>query len=300
MSAPEQNSPMPFFGRVGLGCVTLGREINEAEACLLLDHAVARGVVHFDTAAAYGGGASEAILGRWLAGRNLQADGITVATKVLPPYEPSAIRASVERSLERLGLSAVDALYLHRWDESAMSLDGLAALHALVQEGRVRAIGVSNFTAARLAEGLRLQQREGLTPFQVVQNNHNVAVREVTPELAALCAAHGVRVVTYSPLGAGFLTGKHREGVQAGSRFELIPGHQDVYFHEEAWRRLAHLEAVARRTGHHQARLALAWAMRQPATDCVLVGGRTPAHLDQALSALDLHEPDLLAELGAD
>lgn len=300
MSLPEQKSSGPCFGRVGLGCVTLGREINEVEACLWLDHALARGVTHFDTAAAYGGGASELILGRWLAGRDLAAAGITVATKVLPPYEPAAIRASVERSLERLALPAVDVLYLHRWEEGAVTLDCLETLHALVQEGRVGALGVSNFTAARLAEGLRLQQHEGLTPFQVVQNNHNVAVREVTPELAALCAAHGVRVVTYSPLGAGFLTGKHRQGVQVGSRFELIPGHQDVYFHEEAWRRLARLEAVARRSGHNQALLALAWALRQPATDCVLVGGRNTAHLDQALAALDLHAPELLAELGLD
>ncbi|HBJ88326.1 MAG TPA: hypothetical protein DDZ88_31620, partial [Verrucomicrobiales bacterium] len=108
-----------------------------------------------------------------------------------------------------------------------------------------------------------------------------------------------ISIVTYSPLGAGFLTSKHRRGVESGSRFEIIPGHQQVYFHEAASQRLAQLEAVAKRTGHSQAHLALAWALHQPGIDIVLIGGRSPAHLDQAFAALEFDDPAILAELTA-
>ena len=132
----------------------------------------------------------------------------------------------------------------------------------------------------------------------MIQNNQNLAVREVSDELSDYCAANDIAIVTYSPLGAGFLTGKHQNGVQAGSRFEIVPGHQNVYFHDAAYQCLAQLEAVAKRSGHSQAHLALVWALHQPGIDTVLIGGRTPAHLDQAFAALEFaDETTLFAEL---
>ena len=286
--------------QIGLGCVTFGREIDEAAAHRLLDHAYARGVNFFDTASAYSQGASESIIGRWMASRCPAARSVTVATKILPPYEPARINETIGASLQRLGLAAIDLLYLHRWDATAESPDVLAALDALVQTGKVRALGASNYNLPQLETALALQEWHGLTRFSVVQNNHNLAVRDVSAEFRQFCAARQIAIVTYSPLGAGFLTGKHRHGVQSGSRFDLVPGHQDVYFHEEAWQRLARLESVAVRTGHSQAHLALAWALHQPGVASVLVGGRAPAHLDQALAAQAFDDPALFAELAAD
>jgi 1-deoxyxylulose-5-phosphate synthase len=271
-----QSSSRP---RIGLGCVTFGREIDEAASLALLDHAFARGVTHFDTATAYGGGASETILGKWLASR--KPEGITVATKILPPYD----RIDITPSLKRLCVEQIDLLYLHQWHETALQAG--AALEKLP----VRRFGASNVTLEQLrALGLR---------FRVIQNNHNLAVREVSDELRDYCAANDIAIVTYSPLGAGFLTGKHQNGVQAGSRFEIVPGHQNVYFHEAAYQRLARLEAIAKRTGHSQSHLALAWALHQQGIDTVLVGGRTPAHLDQAFAALEFDDAALLSELTA-
>lgn len=263
--------------QIGLGCVTFGREIDEAASFALLDHALARGVRHFDTAAAYGGGASETILGKWLASRKPQ--GITVATKILPPYD----RIDISPSLKRLGVEQLDLLYLHQWHETALYAD--SALEGLP----VKQFGASNFN---------LEQLRAVGPrFRVIQNNQNLAVSDVSDTLRDYCAANEIAIVTYSPLGAGFLTGKHQKGVQAGSRFEIIPGHQQVYFHESAYQRLARLEAVAKRTGHTQAHLALAWALHQPGIDTVLIGGRSPAHLDQALAALAFDNVDILTEL---
>jgi aryl-alcohol dehydrogenase-like predicted oxidoreductase len=268
---------MKMPSRIGLGCVTFGREIDEAASFVLLDHALERGVTHFDTASAYGGGASETILGKWLASR--KPGGVTIATKILPPYD----RIDLTPSLKRLGVDHIDLLYLHQWHDTALQAD--AALEKLP----VKRFGVSNVT---------LDQLRALGPrFRVIQNNHNLAVSDVSDEFRDHCAANDIAIITYSPLGAGFLTGKHQNGVQAGSRFEIIPGHQQVYFHDAAFQRLARLEAISKRTGYSQAHLALAWALHQPGIDTVLVGGRTPAHLDQAFAALDFDDPVLFAEL---
>ncbi|MFN0075607.1 MAG: aldo/keto reductase [Prosthecobacter sp.] len=269
-------NPLPH-PLIGLGCVTFGREIDEAASFALLDYALERGVRHFDTAAAYGGGASETILGKWLTSR--KPEGITIATKILPPYD----RIDITPSLKRLGVEQIDLLYLHQWHATALQAD--SALKGLP----VKQFGASNFT---------LEQLKTVGPrFSVVQNNHNLAVSDVSPEFRDYCAANEIAIVTYSPLGAGFLTSKHQTGVQLGSRFDIIPGHQDVYFHEAAYQRLARLEAVSKRTGHSQAHLALAWALHQPGITSVLVGGRTPAHLDQAFAALAFDEPALFSEL---
>lgn len=290
----------PDFGRIGLGCVTFGREIDEAAACALMDHACARGVRCFDTAAAYGGGNSERIIGRWLASRRPAPGSPVIATKVLPPYTPEALAAGVDAARHRLGIDTLDVLYLHRWYATAASHAVLAALDRLVAGGRVTQLGCSNLTADQLATLLERQAMLRLAPFRIVQNNHNLAVRDIDAPLREVARRHGVALVGYSPLAAGFLTGKHRHGAAPDTRFTIVPGHQDVYFQATAFRRLDRLLAVAARTGHSPVHLALAWALHQPDIGTVLVGGRTPAHLDQAFDALALDDPALFAELAED
>ncbi len=287
------------LGRIGLGCVTFGREIDEAASRALMDHAFARGVRFFDTAAAYSDGASEKIVGAWLAAHRPESEQVLVATKLQPPFTRAAIAASVAASRARLGLAALPLLFLHRWDATAETAEALRAFDQLVLSGKVQALGISNVTAAQLARLLKMQAQLGLARFQAVQNNHNVAVREVDDALVEICARHGLAIVTYSPLGAGFLTGKHRDGPAAGTRFTLVPGHQPIYFTETAARRFAQLETLAARAGCTPAHLALAWALHQPHTACTLIGGRTPAHLDQAFDALGFDNTEILALLSA-
>ncbi len=283
---------------IGLGCVTFGREIDEATAHEILDYAFERGITFLDSAAAYANGASEVVIGSWLESRRPDLGELTVATKFQPPFSPEGVLPSVEESLERLGVSRIDLLYLHQWDESAVSVDFLAALDGMVRQGLVARLGISNCNQDQLELLLGLQKRNRLARFRVLQNNFNYAVRDVEPGYREFCRKNDVAVVTYSPLGAGFLTGKHRHGVERGSRFDLIPAHQDVYFHEESEARLSRLEGIARRSGHSQAQLALAWAMHQPGIDTVLVGARTTAHLDQAIRARAFAEAEVLAEMG--
>ena len=279
--------------------MTFGREIDAAGAAAMMDHAVARGITFFDTAAAYGGGASETIVGQWLRDRR-NRHSITLATKILPPYAPGAMDAVLHTSLDRLGVASIDLLFLHRWDAAAENEATLRALDRLVQTGRVRRLGASNFTAEQLERSLALQSRLGLARFRALQNIHNLAVRGIDPALGQLCASGGIELITYSPLGAGFLTGKHEGGVQPGSRFDIIPGHQGVYFNDLARGRLARLKVVSARSGIPMATLALAWALRQPQVGTVLVGGRNVTQLDQAFQARSFADSEWLRALDAD
>ena len=250
----------------------------------------------FDTAAAYGGGVSEEIVGRWMADRATRAK-LILATKILPPYTPAAIEASVTESLRRLNQTSIDILYLHRWDDSIVSPEVLRALDVPVRDGRVRMLGASNFSLAQLERVISLQAELGVAVFRSYQTVHNLAVRSVDEATRELCARARIAIVGYSPLGAGFLTGKHEQGVQPGSRFDLIPGHQNVYFNDLARQRLARLKEVATRSGVPMTQLALAWAMQQPQIATVLVGGRTSAHLDQALQAQSFSALEVIREL---
>lgn len=293
-------APLPQIGPICLGSSTFGREIDQAAAFALMDHAIERGIPLFDTAATYSAGVSEQIIGAWLAARPAYSPRPLIATKLYPPFTSAAIGPGVAASAKRLGVDVIDLLYLHKWDADAATPDALQALDRLVREGRVRFLGVSNFTRGQLQTVLLLQRELGLTPFRVLQNNNNLAIRDLDPALRELCRAEDVAVITYSPLGAGFLTGKHRGGVERGSRFDLVPAHQNIYFTPTAQRRLNRLAAISARTGQPMTRLALAWAIHHPGVTSVLIGGRAPQHLDQALDAATLNDRALFAELEAD
>ncbi|MGF7080172.1 aldo/keto reductase [Mucilaginibacter sp. UYCu711] len=283
---------------IGLGCVTFGREIDKAASFALMDHALGMGVTHFDTAAAYSNGLSETIVGEWLAARD-EKNNIDIATKILPPYNAAGIRESVQQSLKRLQLDTIDLLYLHRWDTALAQPEAWLILNELIAEGKIKNIGASNFNTVQLADTLELLQGTPVC-LSYIQNNHNLAVNDISLEMMDLCDKNNVRIITYSPLGAGFLTGKHLNGVQKNSRFDIMPAHQDVYSGEKAQRRLNKLMQVAKATGHTPALLAMAWAFHQPQTDWVLIGGRSTGQLDLATEAIKFYDADIFAELERD
>lgn len=286
------------LSRLSLGCATFGREIDADASLALMDHAYARGMTLFDTAASYSSGASEVIVGRWLASRRPTRGSLRVATKILPPFQATTLSTVVAESRQRLGGLTIDVLFLHRWDETAESDEVLVAFDQLVTEGHIATLGVSNYSATQLSRLLNRQARLHLAPCQLIQNNHNFSVREMNPALRKLCAARGVGTLTYSPLGAGFLTGKHRHGAAPNTRFTLIPGHQDVYFQATAFRRLDHLLAVSKRHAIKPEKLALAWACQEAATGSVIIGARSVPQLEQAFEVLSWEAPQILRELG--
>ncbi len=271
---------------IGLGCVTFGREIDEATAFSVMDHARSRGINLFDTAEAYGGGASETIVGRWLKEGNNRAETI-VCSKVSGNLTAERILTSVEASLRRLDVETIDLFQLHRFDPDVPMEEMLEALNQIVQKGQARYIGCSNFAAWQLAKALWKQEVNGWARMESVQPPYSLADRNIERELLPLCADQQVGVISYSPLGAGFLTGKYRrEGeVPKGARFDVMPGHQAIYFTDAGWRVVEGLRAKSEEMGTSMPHLALAWAIGQPGITSALIGARNIAQVDQAFEA---------------
>ena len=279
---------------IGLGCVTFDREITPADSFPIMDHAVDRGITLFDTAEVYASGKSEATVGAWLK-RSGRRDRIVLATKAVPPLGARLIDAA-EASLARLQTDVIDLYQLHAWDAGAPLEETLQALDTLVRQGKVRHIGCSNFFAWQLCKALNIAERHGWPRMASVQPNYNLAVRDIESELLPFCAEEEIGVITYSPLGAGFLTGKyHTAGVAPpGTRFDIKPAHWDVYQGPTAMRRMEGLRATSAKTGRSMVDLALSWVTGRPGVTSVLIGARTPQHIDQALEAEAKGlEPDL-------
>jgi aryl-alcohol dehydrogenase-like predicted oxidoreductase len=264
-----------------------------------MDHAQAKGVNHFDSAARYSNGESERIIGEWLASRRPAPGTILVPTKTWFPYTPESVRTAIDQSLVNLRVESIDCYYFHQWHETAADPAVLKVLDDGVRAGKIRTLGVSNFNTEQLQQVIQLQKQAGYATFQALQNNNNYAVRRIDGPLRELCTAEQVDIITFSPLGAGFLTGKHRQNVEPGSRFELVKNNPKIYFTDENWARLDRLHAVAAKYQVSPAVLAMGWALHQPGIAAVLVGGRTPEQFDQGFAGLALNRPEIWTELAA-
>lgn len=285
---------------IGLGCVTFGREIDASTSFAILDHAREAGINLLDTAAAYHVGASERVIGEWLEERECR-DEFIIATKAHLPLTRDALRQSVEESLTRLRVDVIDLFQCHAWDETVPLEETLASLQDLIAAGKIRSAGCSNWTAAQLARARELSSNDSsLAKLISIQPPYNLVQREIETETLPLCERENIGVLTYSPLAAGFLTGKYyRDGeVPSGTRFDVIPGHQPIYFTERGWRIAEGLTAIAEREGRSPVSLALGWMLSRPGVTSVLVGARKIGHVDQALAGMrEPLSPDLLAEL---
>ena len=282
---------------IGLGCVTFGREIDQPASFEMMDFAATVGITFFDTAPSYGQGSSEEIIGSWLSNRSSISSKITVSTKIQPPFDPENILASVNQSLHRLQRDSIDLLFLHRWDPAVETVATLKTLDHLLRSGKVNMLGASNFNVKQLGRVIRLQEAYGFKAFQFLQNNNNIVIRDINAALEKFCLSNNIKVITYSPLGAGFLTGKYKNEVKEGTRFSVVRGHQDIYFNETSFKRFDQLQQISLRGGYKPSYLALAWALHRPNIASVLVGGRTVEQLQQALVAQDFNNKDILNEL---
>ena len=274
--------------RIGLGCVTFGREIDADASFRIMDDAVEKGIRFFDTAESYGDGASERIVGRWLRTRVMHRH-VTVATKVGGRLTRSHVAEAIEASRERLGLDTIGAYLLHSPDPATPIEETLEALTPAVRQNKIGLLGCSNYSASDLSAALDASSAHGLARFQIIQPNYNLVEREIERELLPLAARNAIRVITYSPLGAGFLTGKYspdRAQLPAGSRFDTKPGHADIYFSPEKFQTVERLRAKSAVTGVPMVQLAMAWVFQNPRVHTVLVGARSTAHLDNAFTAL--------------
>jgi len=271
---------------IALGCVTFGREIDAPTSFAVLDHAMDCGINLLDTAAVYGDGASETLLGQWLKSRK-RRDHVVLATKISGRLTAEAVRKSAEASLLRLGTDRLDLLQAHDWDSQTALDETLEAFDGLVREGKVRYVGCSNWNADQIRGSLEIQEARNWARLSSVQPMYNLVDRSIEHDLLPLCAQRRIGVMSYSPLGAGFLTGKYGRGadVPEGTRFDVIPGHQDIYFTERGFRIVDELQRISADSGYSMVKLALGWTLRQDGITSVLIGARRLEHVDQAFGA---------------
>jgi aryl-alcohol dehydrogenase-like predicted oxidoreductase len=303
-----------MLGRTGLlvtefalGTMTFGQEADEHAATAILDAYVEGGGNLVDTADVYPPpgpkGTSEEIIGRWLSGHRAQRDSIVLATKCRGRMDASGnaeglsrhwIIRACEGSLRRLQTDHIDLYQAHGWDPATPIEESLAAFDHLVRSGKVRYIGVSNFTGWQLERTILTARHAGLSVPVSLQPQYNMLAREIEWELVPVCLEEGLGIVPWGPLGQGWLSGKYspesaptgatrlgedpKRGVEAYDRRNT----------ERTWQVVKEVQAVAAELGVPPARVALRWLADRPGVTSPLLGARTADQLRDNLKAAEL------------
>lgn len=264
---------------VGLGCNNFGERLDAERTAAVVQAALDAGITFFDTADIYGGTRSEEFLGRALGRRR---EGVVVATKFGMEVDerrrgakPAYVRQAVEDSLRRLGTDRIDLYQLHQPDPTTPIADTLGALDELVQAGKVREIGCSNFSASELRTA-REVARPGAAQFVSVQNEYSLLQRDPERDVLDECRRAGLAFIPYFPLASGLLTGKYRHGQPPpqGSRLQSRFGTEP--FTEENLLLVEALLSFATSRGHTLVELAVSWLASRPTVASVIVGATSP------------------------
>jgi aryl-alcohol dehydrogenase-like predicted oxidoreductase len=258
---------------VGLGTNNFGGRIDYAASKAVVDEAIEQGITLFDTADIYSQGASEECIGRALEGRR---DAVLIATKFGKPMDenPSEsrgtreyIRWAVEGSLRRLRTDVIDVYQMHEPDPSTPLEETLEALHELVQEGTVRHIGSSNYTAEQIEQADALARDRGWTRFVSAQNHYSLVERGVEQDVLPTCERLGVGQLPYFPLASGLLTGKYTRGQEATEG--RLAGRE---IPEERWDRAEQVQRFADERGVPILHVAIGGLLAMPAITSVIAG----------------------------
>jgi aryl-alcohol dehydrogenase-like predicted oxidoreductase len=275
------------FGGIGSAPAFFGQGLTEDQAFGLMDAAWEAGLVHFDTADAYGGGRSEQAIGRWIRSRGVRP---RLTTKTFNPMQagadhglgPDRIARQLRSSLDRLGVDQVDLYLAHDYDPDVPLSETLGAFGAAQADGLIGAYGVSNFDARQLAAALAAGAP------QAIQNSYSLLARQDELAVLPLCAERGVAYLAFSPLAGGWLTGKYRRGVPYpdGSRMTQRPEPYQEFVADRTFEALARLEAIAAGRGTSMASLALAWLLADDRVAQIVIGPGRPEHLAPVADAL--------------
>ena len=265
---------------------------DDAETIAAIQRALELGINWIDTAAVYGVGHSEEMVGKAIAGRRAEVIIATKCGRVWNPGETrpfgrlkaDSVRREAEASLRRLGVEVIDLYQIHRPDPDEDVEEGWGTIADLIREGKVRYGGVSNFNVAQL------KRAQAIYPVASLQPPYSMLRREAEAELLGYCAANNIGVVAYSPMQAGLLTGQFSRG-----RVARLP--------ENDWRRrnslfqepqlsanldlVENLRPIAERNGRTLAQLAIAWVLRRPEVTAAIVGARRPAQIEETAPAAD-------------
>lgn len=283
--------------------LTYGGYVGREEAISTIDKAYELGINFFDTANIYMNGEAEKVVGEAL--RKYPRESYVLATKVWGPMgdrpndrglSRKHIMEQCEASLKRLGLDYIDVYYCHAFDNDTPMEETLRAMDDLVRQGKVLYVGLSNWTAAQIAEAVSIMDKYLLHRIVANQPLYNMFAREIEKEIIPLCERNGIGQVVYSPLAQGVLAGKYRtvNDAPAGSRAADKHGNQTVksWLKEENLRKVGRLRPIAEELGLSLAQLALAWTLRQPNVSSAIIGASVPEQVEHNVKASGVTIPD--------
>ena len=275
------------FGGIGSSPELRGKGDSEASALRLLDHARRAGLRRFDTANTYGGGASEAVLGKWLRrqGASFVHDA-QIATKVgnphgCPPGETPLSRAQIayhlDESLRRLGVERIDIYYIHEFDRVTRLEEALGAMERAAETGKIDRVGISNASLSDVKAVRTLAVGSLAECFEYVQNEYSLLARADAAELIRYCADHGLRYTAFSPLAGGLLTGKYRlnEEPPEDSRLAHARDIYADYLNEKSFAAIEDLKRSAEARQETMASAALRFVLDTPGVDSMIIAPRT-------------------------
>ncbi|HEY8765938.1 MAG TPA: aldo/keto reductase [Dehalococcoidia bacterium] len=289
------------FGNQDFGC-------DEATSLQIIHAYLDTGHNFIDTANVYSGTLSETIVGKAVKGRR---DSTVIATKAGGALGPGPfdggtnrkhVMKALEDSLRRLGTDYIDLYQMHRYDDSVPMEETLSTLNDLVRQGKVRYIGVSNWSASQIAEAVRVIDARVWEPLVSLQPQYSIIGRDIEVEIVPVCLKFGLGIISWSPLGGGMLTGKYKRGEepQDSTRFGAAGPFQEI------WRRRVlrdrNFEIVdvvlqeADRLGVTPIALSLAWNLGRPGVVAPIIGPKTVQQLEENLAALEVDLPDETVE----
>jgi aryl-alcohol dehydrogenase-like predicted oxidoreductase len=293
-----------------LGCMTFGREAGPDDSRKMIERFVDAGGNFLDTADVYSSGDSEEITGEVI---KPFRDDIVLATKVRQPMGDGPNDVGVSRkhviracedSLRRLGTDYIDLYQIHCWDNLTPLEETLQTMSDLVTQGKVRYIGVSNFTGWQLQKSVDLSDSLGYQRFVSLQPQYSLVERNIEYEVLPVCIREGIGVIPWGPLGGGFLSGKYRKGEQPPADSRIAGAGEDW---EEAWHRRATdrnwaivdvLGSISEHTGKSYAQIALNWLLCQEGVTSPIIGARTMEQLEDNLGGAGWRlSPDQVARL---
>lgn len=292
METRRMGTAGPQVSLIGLGCNNFGMKLDEAASLRVVHAALDAGITHFDTAERYGGGRSEEYVGKALGKRRR---GVVVATKFASrpsgePYRPGALRRRIhegcEISLRRLGTDYIDLYYQHHPDPDAPLDEVLEALGELVETGKVKYAGCSNFSAGMIEEAAAGAQAPAAARMVACQIYWNLLNREVESEVVPAARRHGLGVVPYFPLESGLLTGKYRQDrpFPAGSRLATLERFTTSAT-EDNFAYIHRLTAFAEERGHSLLDLAFGWLAAQEGVSSIIAGATKPEQVQANVEA---------------
>lgn len=293
------------LSRLGLGTMTWGRDTDEIEAADQCRAFLDAGGNFLDTAATYGDGDSERVIGG-LIGTLFNRDEVIIATKAGINFTDGVRRvdasrhsliAELDRSLNRLGTDFIDIWQIHTWDEVTPLDDTLSALDYAYTTGRARYVGVSNFAGWQVARAATKQQANSMkAPLTTVQGEYSLLNRSAEYELIDAAVDCGLGFLAWAPLARGVLTGKYRKGIPSDSRGAAphFAKHIEPYLDTRSTKIVEAVSVAAEGLGFSPIEVALAWVRDAPGVTTALIGARTGAQLRGVLKSEEISLPDIV------